>query len=175
MATEVKSTRAAGGAMDRREQHEQPERRRPRVPSFVPLFNPIALRLMRLGVPFGVNVLLTVRGRKSGLSRTTPVALVSVSGRRWVVGTFGEVQWVRNLRAAGEATLTAGGKQERVQAVELDRAQAEEFFAKVLGPFVRRLPLGRWLLGFVLRAPDILDDPRRAAGLHPVFEIRLAP
>ena len=38
--------------------------------------------------------------------RTTPVALVEIGDRRWVVGTFGEVNWVRNLRAAGEAALS---------------------------------------------------------------------
>lgn len=148
--------------------------RRSRVPSFVPVFNPIARRLMRLGVPLGPNALLSVRGRKSGLARTTPVALVEIDGRRWIVGTFGEVNWVRNLRAAGEASVTSGKRAERIRAVELDRAQAAAFFAEELGPYVRRLRLGRWLLGSVLGAGDILDDPSGAAQRRPVFELHPA-
>jgi deazaflavin-dependent oxidoreductase (nitroreductase family) len=142
-----------------------------RVPSVVPIFSPIALRLMRLGVPMGPNALLSVRGRKSGVLRTTPVALVEADGRRWIIGTFGEVNWVRNLRTAGEGVLTVGRRKEGVQAVELSHGEAEKFFADVVGPYVRRLPLGRWLLGSVLGARDILDDPHGAAEIRPVFEL----
>ena len=46
--------------------------------------------------------LLTVRGRKSGLPRTTPVNLIEYQGRRWLVAPYREVAWVRNVRAAGE-------------------------------------------------------------------------
>jgi deazaflavin-dependent oxidoreductase (nitroreductase family) len=142
-----------------------------RVPSFVPIFNPIARRLLRVGPLLGPNALLSVRGRKTGQTRTTPVALVEVGGRRWVVGTFGEVNWVRNLRAAGAATLTVGRRAERVRAVELGRGEAASFYADVLGPYVRRTPIARWLLGSVLHAGDILDDPREAAERRPVFEL----
>lgn len=145
-----------------------------RIPFLVPLLNPIALRLLRLGVPMGPNALLAVRGRKSGLMRTTPVALVEVRGRRWVIAPFGEVNWVRNLRAAGEGVLTVGRRQEPVRAVELTRSEAAAFFTEILGPYVRRLPLGRWLLGSVLHARDIMDDPDRAAGRHPAFELYAA-
>ena len=62
-----------------------------RVPFFVPLFNPVTRRLLGVGVPLGPNALLTVRGRTSGLPRTTPVALLVIDGRRWVIGTFGDV------------------------------------------------------------------------------------
>jgi len=144
------------------------------VPRLVPIFNPIVRRLLRVGRLMGPNALLSVRGRKSGEVRTTPVALLEVGGRRWTVGTFGNVNWVRNLRAAGEGTLTVGRRTERVRAVELDRAQAESFFADVLAPFVGRTWFARWLLGSVLHARDILDDPRGAAALRPVFELHRA-
>ncbi len=68
------------------------------APSFVKVFNPIARRILNRGPLLGPNALITVRGRKSGLPRTTPIALVEIDGRRWVIGTFGEVNWVRNLR-----------------------------------------------------------------------------
>ena len=145
-----------------------------RVPFFVPIFNPIARRLLGAGVPLGPNALLTVRGRRTGAPRTTPVALVDLKGRRWIIGTFGEVNWVLNLRAAGEASLKIGRRAETVRAVELAPAQRAEFFRNTLVPYVRRIPLGTLLIGSLLGARDILDDPDGAAPRHPVFELFLA-
>jgi deazaflavin-dependent oxidoreductase (nitroreductase family) len=145
-----------------------------RAPGFVDFFNPLAQRLLRLGVPLGPNALLTVRGRKTGEARTTPIALVEVDHRRWLVGTFGEVNWVRNLRAAGEGWIQVGRRREPITASELSTEEAAGFFADVLGPYVRRTPLGGWLLRSVLGAHDILDDPEGAAQRHPVFELTSA-
>ena len=142
-----------------------------RVPSFVPVFSPLALRLIRMGVPLGPNALLTIRGRKSGLMRTTPVAVLATGGRRWVIGTFGDVNWVRNLRAAGEAVLTIGRRRESVHAVELTPAEAAAFFANVVAAYVGNSPIKRWLLG-LLGASDVLKDPAGAASSRPVFELR---
>ena len=144
------------------------------VPGFVGVFNPIAQKLLGIGIPLGPNALITVRGRSSGLPRTTPVALVEVQGRRWVIGTFGEVNWVRNLRAARAATITVGKRQEAVTAVALSPQEGADFFAKVVGPYVRGMRLGRFLIGSVLGAGEILDDPELAASRRPVFELRAA-
>jgi deazaflavin-dependent oxidoreductase (nitroreductase family) len=152
------------------QQMDRPHRK-PRVPFFVPLFNPIARRLLRVGVPMGPNALLTVRGRTSGVDRTTPVAVVAISGRRWLIGTFGEVNWVRNLRAAREATLTINQRPEPVRAVELSRQEASSFFKDVLTPYVSKLPLGRFLLGTILGGKELLTDADAAAQHHPVFEL----
>jgi deazaflavin-dependent oxidoreductase (nitroreductase family) len=144
-----------------------------RVPFFVPLFNPIARRLLRVGLPLGPNALLTVRGRTSGLARTTPVALVAISGRRWVIGTFGDVNWVRNLRAAGQGMITSNRRSQPVTAVELSTTEAAAFYRETLAPYVRHIPLGlgRFLLGS-LGASELLTDPDGAARHHPVFELR---
>ena len=69
-------------------------------PWWVAFFNPIAKCLLGAGVPMLFNRLVTIRGRKRGLPRTTPVAVIKVSGRRWVWSPWGESHWVRNLRAA---------------------------------------------------------------------------
>jgi deazaflavin-dependent oxidoreductase (nitroreductase family) len=143
-----------------------------RIPSFVPLFNPIARRLLGAGVPLGPNALLTVRGRKSGQPRTTPVAQVEVEGKRWIIGTFGDVNWVRNLRAAGEATLTIGRRSLTVDATELTIDERAAFFKDVVIPYVRKVPFGSFLIGSILGAKDILNDPVGAAPRHPVFELR---
>src|SRR5215472_3487774 len=59
--------------------------------------------LLRLGLPMGPMVLLTVRGRKIGKAHTTPVDLFERDGHSFLVSTHRQESsnWVRNLRAAG--------------------------------------------------------------------------
>jgi len=144
-----------------------------KAPAFVRLFNPLARRVLKVGALLGPNALITIRGRKSGVPRTTPIALVDIHGGRWVIGTFGETNWVLNLRTAGEATLTVGRKREDVVATELDQEARTAFFREVLGPYVRRIPLGGVILAS-LGAREILEDPAAAAAHRPVFELRAA-
>jgi deazaflavin-dependent oxidoreductase (nitroreductase family) len=143
------------------------------IPGYVGVFNPIARRVLKAGPLMGPNALITVRGRKSGEPRTTPVAVVDIGGRRWVIGTFGDTNWVRNLRAAGEATMTVGRRREEVKASELTVEERIRFFRDVLTPYVRRLLIGTILLS-ILGARDIIDDPAAAAAKRPVFELRAA-
>src|ERR1041385_7514588 len=103
-----------------------------RIPGYVGVFNPIARRVLKAGPLMGPNALITVRGRKSGVPRTTPVAVVEIGGRRWVVGTFGDTNWVRNLRAAGGATMSVGRRREEVRAEELSVEDRVSFFRDVL-------------------------------------------
>jgi deazaflavin-dependent oxidoreductase (nitroreductase family) len=89
------------------------------------LFNPLARRLISAGIPTGApNVLLTVRGRRSGKPRTIPVGMLELDGRWFVQASFGEAGWVGNLRAAGEATVTDGGRRVPVRAVEVPPDEA---------------------------------------------------
>ena len=139
------------------------------APWWVTMWGRIAKVLLAAGVPMGFNGLITVRGRKSGLPRTTPVAIIAVSGRRWVWAPWGEVQWVRNLRAAGRATITVRRRTEEVTATELDPEQRVAFFRDVLGPLARGIPFGVWFI----RTFDQVDlhDPVRAAEGRCVFEL----
>lgn len=140
-----------------------------RPPWQVSLFSPILKFLLVAGVPLGMNGLITIRGRTSGLPRTAAVAILAVSGRRFVWAPWGEVHWVRNLRAAGRATIKVRGRKEDVSATELDSAQRVEFFRDVLGPFARRIPFGTWFI----RTVDGVDlsDPVAAADGRRVFEL----
>jgi deazaflavin-dependent oxidoreductase (nitroreductase family) len=133
------------------------------------VFNPIAKFFLKAGIPLGFNGLITVRGRKSGLPRTTPVAIIKVSGRRWVWAPFGEVHWVRNLRVAGGATITVRRRKEEVNVTELDPTQRIEFFRDTLAPLVRSIPFGVW---FIRMADKVdLNHPLEAAERCPVFEL----
>jgi deazaflavin-dependent oxidoreductase (nitroreductase family) len=148
-------------------------RRRPgrRVPPWVPFFNPIVKLLLAAGVPLGPDVLLTVRGRRSGLPRSTPVAMAEIGGRRWLISPFGEVDWARNLRAAGHATLTSGLRKEEVTATELGRAETVEFLRDVLNPYLRTHPVASWI---VRNVDGIGEDPVEAAEGRTIFEVRRA-
>src|ERR1043165_9230355 len=141
-----------------------------RVPASVSIFNPVLKFLLAAGVPIGPNGLITVRGRKSGLPRTTPVAIIEVSGRRWVWSPFGEVQWVRNLRAAGRATITVRRRKEAVRATELDRTQRVAFFRDILGPLARGIPFGVAFIRIV-DGVDLNRPPEETAEGRPVFEL----
>lgn len=60
-----------------------------RVPTQVRLVSPILKVLLVAGMPIGPNGLVTIRGRKSGLPRTTALAIIEVGGRRWVWAPLG--------------------------------------------------------------------------------------
>lgn len=147
------------------------------APSIIRKSNSLTSRLLRAGLPMGPNLLLTVRGRSSGEPRTFPVAVVQVEGRRWIAGAYGDVQWTRNLRAAGEAELEAHGHAEHVRARELPRDEATVWFRDVFQPYVGRLPFAGRLFGrafFRLVGPEFMGDPERAAATRPVFELTSA-
>jgi deazaflavin-dependent oxidoreductase (nitroreductase family) len=143
-----------------------------RIPRWVAPFNRIAVPLLRAGVPMGPDVLLTVRGRRTGEPRTTPVSICESGGRRGVISPFGETNWARNLRAAGRATIGVGKHREAVVAVELSPAEAEAFIRDVLAPHARRSRLGGWFV----RTVDKIDieHPEQAAVGRPVFELHPA-
>lgn len=143
-----------------------------RVPWYVPLFNPITRFLLAAGVPLGLNGLVTTRGRKSGLPRTTPIAIVTVSGERWIWAPWGDVHWVRNLRADGRATITVRRRSEEVTATELDPTERVAFFRDTMAPLARSIPFGvafiRIADGVDLNHPDEAAEGRRVFELHAV-------
>jgi deazaflavin-dependent oxidoreductase (nitroreductase family) len=142
-----------------------------RVPRSVSIFSPILKFLLARGVPLGFNRLVTIRGRTSGLPRTTAIAVLEVSGRRWVWAPWGEVHWVRNLRAAGRASIAVHGRTEDVTATELDASERVTFFRDTLAPFARSIPFGllfiRIVDGVDLRDPVKAAEGRRVFELHP--------
>jgi deazaflavin-dependent oxidoreductase (nitroreductase family) len=95
-----------------------------RAPARTKVLNPITTTLMRLGVrPDPRMALLTIRGHKTGRDRTVPMGVFDRDGHKYIVAAFGEVNWVRNLRAAEAATITQG---ERKATYAAEQVHGEE-------------------------------------------------
>src|SRR4029077_8975213 len=69
------------------------------------VFNRIFGFVVELGWGFSYNHLLQVRGRKSGKTCSTPLDLLEIGGKPFLVPPRGRTQWVRNAEAAGKITL----------------------------------------------------------------------
>lgn len=139
-----------------------------RAPLFARAGNVLTTALLRAGLKlngFGTYpmYLLTVRGRKSGRPRTVSMVILARDGQRYLGAPFGEVNWVRNLRAVGEATLTRGLRSETVGARELPPQEAAVILraeVKDGHPFASALGV---------TATSTLEEFERAAVGHPLF------
>jgi deazaflavin-dependent oxidoreductase (nitroreductase family) len=152
------------------------------VMSFIIRFIPMSVlswgitMLLRLGVRltiFGPMMLLTVRGRKTGKARTTPVDLHEYDGRRFLIATHGMGSWVYNLRATGEGVLSLGWNRQAFRAVELPPEVGGPVIKAVLGPLLASEGVRGTALreNFGLAADASLNDFIDAARSHPVFEL----
>jgi deazaflavin-dependent oxidoreductase (nitroreductase family) len=129
--------------------------------------NKMIATLLRAGVKMGNMTLLTVRGRKSGQLRTTPVVIGENDGQRSIIAPYGAVNWVLNLRAAGEATITHGRRIETITAKEVSATEA----APILKSSLAGAP--SFLRAYFDVTPDSsLEDFIEEAPRHPVFVIQ---
>jgi deazaflavin-dependent oxidoreductase (nitroreductase family) len=137
-----------------------------RVTPFVRMGNLFTKAAIRSGLRLHKTALLTVAGRMSGEPHSVPLVVVERQGERYLIGAFGEVNWVRNLRAAGEAMLTYSGMTEHVSAAELPAEQA----APILKESVAAAP--DFVRAYFDVTPDApLADFVREAHRHPVFRL----
>ena len=134
------------------------------------VFNRAVAGLTRLGVSVWGSRILTVRGRSSGLPRSTPVNLLTYDGQRYLVAPRGHTQWVRNLRVAGEGELAVGRRREHFTAVEVADADKVE----ILRAYLKRwkAEVGIFFSGVGAKSPD--EDLVRIAPDHPVFRLTIA-
>ena len=123
-----------------------------RPPWWLKPANKVFIRMSRLGLSFGGEspVVLTVKGRKSGRDRSTPVTPMTVDGHEFVVAGFPGADWVANARAAGQATAARGRHVQKVRLVELSPDDARP----ILRAFPTEVPTG---VGFMKRAGLITD------------------
>jgi deazaflavin-dependent oxidoreductase (nitroreductase family) len=125
----------------------------------------VALGSSGHGAKYGL-VTLEVTGRTSGRTVSLPVAVVVVEGQRYLVSMLGEnVQWVKNVRAAGgRATIRSGGHEEvHLEEVLISRR------APILKAYLQRAPGARAHVPVSRTAP--LVEFERIAGQYPIFHV----
>jgi deazaflavin-dependent oxidoreductase (nitroreductase family) len=130
------------------------------------LLNLLMRALLRLGIAPPHNYLLTTRGRRTGVQRSTPVTLIERPEGRWLVAPYGSVGWVQNARAAGHVRLSRGRNAEDLRVDEVCAHDA----APILQTYVRKVRIVR---PYFNAAPD---DPLEAflaeAARHPFFRLQ---
>jgi len=132
------------------------------------VFNRLVAGLTRAGVSLLGSRVLEVRGCTSGEPRRTPVNLLVLDGRQYLVSARGHGQWVRNVRAAdGELYLLRGRSRRRYRATEVPPADSVE----ILRAYLKRwkAEVGVFFEGV---GPDSTDEEIRAiAPRHPAFAL----
>ncbi|WP_284749673.1 nitroreductase family deazaflavin-dependent oxidoreductase [Amycolatopsis sp. RTGN1] len=129
--------------------------------------NVVVNALLERGIPItgGTGYLLTTRGRRTGVDRTTPVNVLEVGGDRWLVSPYGQVGWVHNLRAGATARLRRGRTRETWVVEEADAATA----GPVLRAYVRKIPVTAPF--FDAKLGDAAEAFAAEADRHPVFRL----
>jgi hypothetical protein len=110
------------------------------------------------------------------------MAMLELDGVRYVQASFGITDWVRNVRAAGEAAVSRGSWSQTCDVVELPAETAGPLLREALAAF-HRSRLLRTLLGPTVRPPAAIlyryhlridDTPEEyltEARRHPLFQL----
>jgi deazaflavin-dependent oxidoreductase (nitroreductase family) len=139
-----------------------------REPGFLTtrIMNPLVLVMMRRGLSVWGSRILETRGRRSGLPRRTPVNLLEVEGRHYLVSPRGETDWVRNVRAdEGRLTLVLGRRRDERIAQELADSAKVPVLRGYLGKW--KMEVGVFFDG--VTSQSLEQDLTRIAPDHPVF------
>ncbi len=131
------------------------------------VFNRLVAASTRAGLSIAGSRVLEVPGRKTGQPRRTPVNLMTLEGRRYLVAPRGHTQWVRNLRASGSGRLLVGRRAEPFSAAELPDAEKPALLRAYLKKW--KWEVGQFFGGVGPDAPDA--ELLRIAPDHPVFRI----
>lgn len=119
-----------------------------------------------LGVAPNWLVTLEVRGRRSGRPIRLPLVVAIVDGERYLVSMLGaEVEWVRNVEAAGGHAILHRGRSEEVL-LQLVPVEAR---APLIKEYLRRAPGGRGHIPVDKDAP--LAEFEKIAARFPVFRV----
>lgn len=118
----------------------------------------------KLGLGLGGVEVLEVVGRATGQPHRVPVNPLNYEGHTWLLSPRSETSWVKNLRAAGEATLICKRSSRPLRLAEI--------------PVEERLPIiGAYLQRWDMQVKGIMGVDRHAtdeqlaevAGRTPVF------
>lgn len=144
----------------------------PPKPHFVPpgfvarAVNRLYGRLASLGLGPSHSVLLFTKGRKTGSTHSTPVNVLDLQGRLYLVGTRGHTQWSRNALVTGEVTLKRG----RARMEFRVRVLPDEEKPEVLKAYLTRFNWMVWRF-FPLPAKSPASSFTAIAAQYPVFEL----
>ena len=122
--------------------------------------------LVGLGLGLKHNYLLQVRGRKSGRLFSTPIDLLEIGGKRFLVAPRGRTQWVRNAEAAGEITLRKGRSRQIYRLRPVADAEKPELLKAYLDGF--KTTVQRY---FPVPAGSAAERFASIAVNYPVFEL----
>ena len=129
-------------------------------------FNRVFGLLVGLGLGLQHNYLLQVRGRKSGKVYSTPIDLLELDGKRFLVAPRGRTQWVRNAKAAGEVTLKKGRTRQHYRIRPIPDAGKPELLKAYLDRF--KTTVQRY---FPVPAGSPPESFAQLAANYPVFEL----
>ena len=130
------------------------------------IFNRLFGFLVGLGLGFSYNYLLQVRGRKSGRVYSTPIDLLELDGKKYLVAPRGRTQWVRNAETAGEVVLKRGRKRQSFLVRAIPDAEKPRFLKAYLDQFRREVQ--RY---FAVPAGSGEQAFAAIVGDYPVFEL----
>ncbi len=128
--------------------------------------NRMGAAIASMGVTSNIMVTLEVTGRKSGRTISQPMVVAVINGQRYLVSMLGEnVNWVKNVRAAGgKAALRSGNREEiLLEEVPIDQR------APILKAYLKRAPGARPHIPVDKDAP--LADFEKVVADFPVFRV----
>ena len=129
-------------------------------------FNRVFGFLVGHGLSPSYNYLLEVRGRKSGKLYSTPVNLLEVNGKQYLVAPRGRTQWVQNAEVVGEVTLKKRGARLRFRLRALHDSEKPEILKSYLTHY------GGAVQRFFPVPPDAsLEAFAKIAADYPAFEL----
>ncbi len=130
------------------------------------IFNRVFGFVVGLGLGFSHNYLLQVRGRKTGKLYSTPVNLLELNGKSYLVAPRGRTQWVRNAEAAGEVTLKKGSTRRKFRLNPIPDAEKPQILKAYLDTFRREVQ--RY---FPVAAGSTLESFAELTSSYPAFEL----
>jgi deazaflavin-dependent oxidoreductase (nitroreductase family) len=129
-------------------------------------FNSLLRTLAGIGLTPRDNIVVQVRGRKSGKLRSNVVTYVEHEGVRYLVAPRGTTDWVRNVRAAdGQASLKHG-KAHQVKLTEMPVEQR----TPIIHAYLQKMP-EMVQREFGVSRSSSGDEIGKIAPRHPVFRI----
>jgi len=130
------------------------------------IFNRLFGFLVGIGLGFSHNYLLQVRGRKTGKLYSTPINLLELNGRSYLVAPRGRTEWVRNAEAAGEVALKKGSTRRKFRLSPVADAAKPPILKAYLDTFKREVQTC-----FPIPAGSPRESFAAISGSYPAFEL----